>query len=62
MNKELIENATNEVSSLKNDCNFFKAIKHVCNTQTKQNNKVHDKIGKIVVNPEKQYTIVKQHF
>ena len=62
MNKELIVNATNEVSSLKNDYNFFKAIKYVCNTQTKQNNKVHDKIGKIVVNPEKQYTIVKQHF
>ena len=57
-----IENSKNEIINSKHDYKHFKAIKYARNLQTKQNNIVHDKTGKIVVNPEKQYTIVKQHF
>ena len=52
----------NEIINSKHDYKYFKAIKYARNLQTKQNNIVHDQTGKIVVNPEKQYTIVKQHF
>ena len=61
INKEEIENSTNKIFSSKHGYKFFKAIKYVRNPQAKQSNIVHDKTGKIAVNPEKQYTIVKQH-
>ena len=61
MEKE-IDNATDSIANAAYDNKFFKAVKYICNPETKQKIIVHNKNGKILTDPEKQYQTVKEHF
>ena len=55
-NQEQTENP-NEIINLQRNYQFFKVMKYVSNSQTKQNNIGHDNKGKIVANPEKKHSL-----
>ena len=61
IDKEINE-ATDAIANAQYDNQFFKAVKYIRNQNTKQKAIVHDKKGREVKDPVRQYNIVKEHF
>ena len=57
-----IDKICEEINSANNDQRFFKAVKQIRTTKNKKNSIIFNKDGSSVINNNKKYLIVKNHF